>query len=194
MIHYLVLLGVAVNFYGTAVYIRDIIRGQTKPNLVSWVLWAVAPLIASAAAFSSGIRWAVLPTFSVGFGPVLVILTVLLKRNGVWRPTKFDYVCGGSSVIALILWIITKQPYIAIAFSVIGDGLAALPTLKKAWQFPATESGITYVAALFNMLTTIAALQIYNFSELAFPIYNVAINIAISFAIYRRRLFAISNT
>ncbi len=189
-IRYLVIVGAIVNLFGTFIYIRDTLRGQTKPNLVSWVLWAAAPMIASGAAFSAGIRWAVLPTFMAGFVPVLVIIAALIKRKAVWRPTTFDYICGGLSVMALVLWIITKEPNLAIIFSILSDGLAALPTIRKSWLFPATESGITYITGLFNMFTTIAALQFYSFSELAFPIYNLIINIVISFAIYRKRFFS----
>jgi len=188
-IHYLVILGAIVSLFGTYIYIRDTLRGQTKPNLVSWVLWAVAPMIASAAAFSAGIRWAVLPTFMVGFVPILVIIAALIKHKAIWRPTTFDYICGGLSVMALVLWIITKEPNLAIIFSIFSDGLAALPTIRKSWLFPDTESGIVYTTGLFNMLTTIAALQFYTFSELAFPIYIVAVNLVIIFAIYRRRIF-----
>ncbi len=190
MIRYLVIVGAIVDLFGTYIYIRDILHGRTRPNLVSWVLWAVAPMIASAAAFSAGIRWAILPTFMVGFVPVLVIIVALIKRKAVWRPTRFDYICGGLSIMALVLWIITKEPNLAIIFSILSDGLAALPTIRKSWLFPHTESGIAYLAGLFNMLTTIAALQFFTFSELAFPIYNVIINLAICFAIYRKRIFS----
>ncbi len=189
MIQYLVLVGAAVSLFGTSVYIRDILRGHTKPNLVSWVLWAVAPMIAAVAAFSAGVRWAILPTFMVGFGPILVVIIALLKRNAVWQPTRFDYVCGGFSLAALVLWLITSQPAVAITLAIISDGLAALPTLRKSWQFPETESGIGYITPIINMLTTIAALQVYSFSELAFPIYTIVINTAISLAIYRKKIF-----
>lgn len=185
--HYLVLLGALVNMYGAGVYMLDIVRGKTKPNLVSWFLWAAAPLIASAAAFSEGIRWAALPTFMVGFGPVLVIITAVSTRHALWRVERFDCVCGAFSVVALILWFITKQPYLAILFAIFSDGLASLPTLKKAWLFPETESGIAYASALFNMLTTLVALQVFTFSEMAFPIYNIFINAALVGAIYRKR-------
>jgi hypothetical protein len=188
MIHYLVLLGAAINLYGTAFYIHDIFHGQTKPNLISWALWALAPLIASAAAFSVGASWAILPTFMVGFGPLLVVIVALIKKNAIWRPTGFDYFCGALSLAALALWAITKEPGTAVAFAILSDGLAALPTLKKAWLFPETESGVVYTTALFNILTSFAALQVYTFSEIGFPIYNTFINIALSFAVYRRRL------
>ncbi|HEV7514193.1 MAG TPA: hypothetical protein VGO27_21035 [Candidatus Acidoferrum sp.] len=188
MMHYLVLLGAVVSLYGIARYIRDIFRGQTRPNLVTWVLWAMAPLVASAAAISTGARWAVLPTFMVGFGPVLVVISALTTRRAIWRPTKFGYSSGGLSFVAILLWAVTRKPEMAVLLAILSDGLAALPTLIKAWQFPETESGIAYTTALFNILTSFAAIQIYTFSEIGFPIYNTLINIALSLAAYRKVL------
>ncbi len=185
---YLVLLGAAALLYGIALYIRDIFRGETKPNLVTWSLWTAAPLIASIAAFANGVRWAALPTFMVGFGPLLVVIAALVKRNAMWRLSWFDYFCGFFSLAALVLWMLTKDPNIAITLSIISDGLAALPTLKKAWEFPETESGIVYILALFNILTTFLVLREYSFSEIAFPIYNTIVNIALSVSVYRKRL------
>jgi hypothetical protein len=192
MTQYLVLVGAAAILFGTSLYIRDIFRGTTKPNLITWILWAASPLIASAAAFSNGVSWTtVLPTFMVGFGPLLVVIAALIKRNASWQLTKFDYLCGVLSMVALVLWLITKKPEIAIIFAILSDGLAALPTLKKSWQFPETESGIVYAAALFNILTTATALESFNFSEIAFPIYNTLINVALIIAVYRRKLFRV---
>jgi len=186
--HYLVLLGAVVSLYGIARYIRDIFRGQTRPNLVTWVLWAMAPLVASAAAISTGARWAVLPTFMVGFGPVLVVISALTTRRAIWRPTNFGYLSGCLSFVAILLWAVTRKPEMAVFLAILSDGLAALPTLIKAWQFPETESGIAYTTALFNILTSFAAIQIYTFSEIGFPIYNTLINIALSLAAYRKVL------
>ena len=182
---YLVLLGAVVSLYGIARYIRDIFRGQTKPNLVTWVLWAVAPLVAATAAISTGARWAAVPTFMVGFGPLLVVVSSLITRRALWQPTTFGYLCGGLSFVAILLLVITRKPGMAVFFAILSDGLAALPTLIKAWQFPETESGVAYTTALFNILTSFAAIQIYTFSEIGFPIYNAIVNIALSLAAYR---------
>ncbi|MDR3643263.1 MAG: hypothetical protein P4L74_06600 [Candidatus Doudnabacteria bacterium] len=187
MWYFLVILGAAVNFYGCTIYIRDIFRGTTRPNLVTWVLWALAPLIAAGAAFYAGNRWVVLPTFMVGFCPILVIIAAIIKKNAIWQPSNFDYFCGSLSLMALILLLFTKNADLAIVFSIISDLLAGLPTLKKAWLFPDTESGITYIAALFNIFTSFTVLKIYNFSELAFPIYSVFLNFSMSFFIYRKK-------
>jgi hypothetical protein len=65
MLQYIVLLGAVVFMFGIFFYIKATLRGETKPNKVTWLMWAIAPLIASAAAFSDGVRWAVLPVFIV---------------------------------------------------------------------------------------------------------------------------------
>ena len=48
---------------GAAVYLRDTLRGTTQPNRVTWLLWAVAPLLAAAVEFNEGVGLRALPTW-----------------------------------------------------------------------------------------------------------------------------------
>jgi len=187
MFQYLVFLGAAVNLGGAFFYIRNILSGQTKPNKVTWLIWAIAPLIGTAAALAKGVTWAVLPVFMAGFTPLLIFLASFLNKNAYWKLGKFDYACGLFSVLALVAWAITKEPNIAIALAVLSDGLAAVPTLAKAWQHAETESVGVYAALLFNALTSFAAIKMWSFSELAFPIYFVILNSSLTLAVLRRR-------
>jgi len=164
------------------------LQGKTKPNRVTWLLWSIAPLIASVAAFSTGVRWAALPVFMSGFGPLLILLASFINRNSYWKLEKFDYVCGIFSLLALVLWGITKQPIIAIIFSIVSDGFAASPTLIKAWKYPETESGFAFFAGIFNALTSFAAIKVWDFSSLAFPIYLVIANFLILASIYKGKI------
>jgi hypothetical protein len=73
-------LGAIFNLVGSSNYAWNTIKGRTKPNRVSWFLWALAPLIAFAAMLGQGISiTASLMTFMVGFGP-LVVLTRLTQN------------------------------------------------------------------------------------------------------------------
>lgn len=184
---YLVFLGAAVQLFGTASYIKDTLKGKTKPNKITWLLWAIAPLIATAAAISDGVGLAVLPVFISGFGPLLVFLSSFTSKESYWKLEKFDYICGACSILALILWWLTKEPMIAILFSVISDAFAGIPTLIKAWKYPETENPDAYTYSLFNSLTSFAAISVWNFSSLAFPIYLTAANIALSYAVLRKK-------
>lgn len=188
MIQYLVILGALVNFLGSLAYLIKTIKGKTKPNRVSWLLWTVAPMIAAVAAFSNGVRWAVLPVFMSGFTPLMILAASFVNKKSYWKLEKFDYGCGLFSVLALIIWAVTKDPVIAIIFSILSDGFAAIPTVIKAWKFPDTESASIYAVGVFSALTSFAAVKTWTFSEYGFAIYLVISNLSIIFSIYHEKI------
>ena len=188
MLQYLVFLGAGAQLFGAISYARETLRGDNKPNKVTWLMWAVAPIIATAAAISDGVGWAVLPVFMAGFGPLLVFLSSFVNPNAYWKLERFDYICGACSVLALVLWGITREPLVAIVFAIVSDGFAAVPTLIKLWKYPETESVAPFTTGLFSSLTSFAALRTFGFSEIAFPAYLAVINIALIAAFYRKKI------
>ena len=188
MLPYLVFVGAVVGFFfGILPYIKDTLKGKTKPNRVSWLMWSMAPIIGAAAAVADGVGWAALPVFTNGFYPLLVFIASFKNKNSYWKLEKFDYFCGFLSAMALIFWGITKEPLIAIVFAIISDGFAAIPTLTKSWKYPETENASPYAVGVFTTLTSFAAVKTWNFSALAFPIYLIITNAFIAFAILRGR-------
>jgi len=182
-----VFVGAFAQLIGGAAYIKDTLWGETKPNRVTWFLWMLAPYIGTAAAIFDGVSWAVLPVFMAGFVPMCVLFVSFINKNAYWKLGAFDYTCGLVSVLALVLWYITKEPVVAVIFAATADGLAALPTLSKAWSYPETETGAVYAATLFGALTSFLAIQMWAPSEYIFSAYLVFINSAILIAIYRKK-------
>lgn len=189
MWQYLVFLGAGVGLLGTFAYIRDTLKGETKPNRMTWLMWAVSPLIATGATISKGFSLSVLPVFISGFGPLLVFIASFKNRNSYWKLRKLDYVCGFFSALALIFWIVTKEANVAIFFAVLSDGMASLPTLIKAWGYPETETVSAYLGGFFTSLTSFAAIRVWGFSELAFPIYLLIINSLLIFSVLNKNIF-----
>jgi hypothetical protein len=187
MLQYIVFAGAAAQLIGIFFYIKETVRGKTKPNRVTWLMWSVAPLIASVAAFSDGVRWAVLPVFMAGFAPLLVFIASFVNPKSYWKLETFDYICGACSVLALVLWALTKEPLIAIIFSIASDGFAAIPTIIKSWKYPDTESVEAYTTGLFNALTSFFALKTFSIAELAFPIYLALLSLLLITAVYKGR-------
>lgn len=191
MLQYIVILGAAAGFFGTYSYIRDTIKGITQPNRVGWLMWAVAPIIGAIAAWSKGVGWAALPVFMAGFGPLLVVLASWWNPKAYWKSTKFDYLCGLFSILALVMWGITKEPMYAIVFAIISDIFAGIPTLIKGWKYPESETVVAYYTGLFNALTSFFAIKYWVASEIAFPIYLVFMNLSLLFAVTRFRFLRI---
>jgi len=188
MLKYLVIVGAVVQLWGVFWYMKETLRGETKPNKVTWLMWSVAPFIATAAAVSDGVSWAVLPVFMSGFGPFMIFLSSFVNKKSYWKLGYFDYLCGFCSALALIFWGITKEPNIAIGFAIISDGFAAIPTLIKCWKYPETETAAAFSTGLFNSLTSFAAIKTWGFSEYAFPVYLVAINSSLLLSVLKRKI------
>ena len=184
---YIVFLGAALSLVASGGYLVNTIKGKTKPNRVTWLIWAAAPIIGTVAAISDGVTWAILPTFMAGFGPLLVLIVSFFNKKSYWKLGGGDYLCGVLAILSLILWGITKDPNVAILFAILADLLAAIPTLIKAWHHPETETGWAYILYMLNQITGLIAMNRWDFSESAFGIYLLAINICLAAVIYGRR-------
>lgn len=180
MMFWPVIIGSLVNVLGTGKYILDTIRGTTKPNRMTWFMWSVAPIIGTAAALASGVTWATLPVLMAGLMPLCVFLASFINRNSYWQLGAFDYSCGALSVLALVLWYLTKDPTIAIVFAIASDFVAGVPTLMKCWKQPLTETASGFTASGFNNLMSFLVITNWDFANIAFPLYLVLMNTALA--------------
>jgi hypothetical protein len=182
-----ILVGALFNLVGSVTYAVATIKGKTKPNRVTWFLWAVAPLIAFSAQLKEGVGWPVIMTFMVGFGPLIIFLASFVNQKAYWRITKLDIVCGAISVLALIFWLITGKGVIAIIFSIVADLLAGVPTLIKAYQAPETEHHGVFRNGAISAIITLLTIKYWSFARAAFAIYILLICL-ILYALIRFKL------
>ncbi len=182
---YLIIFPSLVGYY---FYFKNMFFGQTRPNLVSWFIWMLAPFLGVFFALKAGAGLSVLPIFIAGFGPFLVLFISLFNKNAYWKITTFDAVCGILSLIALMLYVLTKNLAVSIIFVMLSDGLAAVPTLIKSWKFPETETGILYFSGVVNNIIGLLIIKNWIFSIYSLSIYFIVINVAIVFCIYRKKI------
>jgi len=174
---------------GVFFYIKNIFYGSIKPNLVSWFFWALAPLLGAFFQIKAGAVLSVLPVFIAGFGPLVVFIFCLFKKERYWKITKFDIFCGIFSFFALIFYIFTKNLGISILFAILSDCLAAIPTIKKSWNFPKTESAFIYMIGITTNIIGLFVIKNWVFSIYSFSIYLIIMNTIITFSIYQKRIF-----
>lgn len=187
--HWLVLLSIGVSSIGGIAYLRDMFSGTSKPNLVSWGLWSVAPLIATGAALSAGADiWGTARVFISGFVPLCIFTFGLFVRQSYWKLTWFDVLCGVLSVVALGAWLIANEPVLAILLAIVADLLACVPTLTKAWKNPETETAFTFSMGLLSSLITIPAIPIWTIENIAFQAYLILINLVLFTIVARGKL------
>ena len=168
-----VYVGSAIGALGAAVYLRDTLRGTTKPNRVTWLLWAVAPLLAAAVELDEGVGLRTLPTFMVGFMPLLVFIGSFHNPASVWKIRRIDYACGAMSVVGTVTWLVTRNGILAISAAIAADFMAGVPTLTKSWTHPETETVHTYIGAVVSMLIVLLTIENWTFDVAAFPAFIV---------------------
>lgn len=185
-----VFLGAIVSFIGSYSYFKETVKGRIQPNRVTWVLWSLIPLIAFAAEIKQGVGIQSLTTFIAGFLPLLIFLGSFVNKKAYWKLGRLDITCGILSVLGLILWSLTRVGDIAIIFSILADGLAALPTIIKSYKHPESENYLTYLAGFIAAAITILTIKDWNLSQFGFPLYILIIDailvVAIKFKIKKQ--------
>jgi hypothetical protein len=181
------IVGALINLVGSASYISDTLRGKVKPNRVTWGLWAVSSFIAFAAEVKQGVGIQSIMTFMVGFSPLLIFIASFWNKKAYWKLGKFDLACGSFSVLALVLWYVTKVGNVAIIFSILADLSAGLPTLIKSYKFPETENYIEFATSFTSAILTLLTFNDWSFKNYGFPLYIFAYDL-IAFSLIKFKL------
>ncbi len=185
----IIFLAVLLNLVGQLWYIRSIIRRHAKPNLVSWFMWMLAPLIGVFFQLKADVGLSVLPIFMAGFGSFTVILVALFTKNAIWKINSFDLLCGAISLFALVLYILTHNLELSIIFAILSDTLAFVPTYIKSWKYPESESIAGYSWCIPANIIGLLVIKDWSFAIYSFGLYFVVSNVVEVIILYRKRIF-----
>ena len=187
--HSLVIISTLLMLWGGYSYFRDTLAGRTRPNRVSWFLWALAPLVSLGAAFSADADiWASVRVLVGGVVPAVVFLGSFVNKKSYWRLTRFDWFCGGLSLTALCFWQLTGSPLIAVLLATAANTFASIPTFIKAWNFPETETRLIFINSFLSAVLIIPAIPVWNIANSAFQIGLMLTTGAMLLAVYRKAL------
>jgi hypothetical protein len=183
---FFLILATAITLVSVIPYLRDILKGTTKPNLVSWITWTLLTGIATAAQISAHEYVAAIFTGSATIETTAVVVFGL--RHGFVKYSRFDVVCQLAAIVGIILWQIYNSPALAVIASVTIDFIGALPTIRHSWLKPHEETWSAFALAALGAVFGILALSTYNWVSLPYAVYIVGANLLIvSIIILRTR-------
>lgn len=166
-----IIFGALISFCGGLSYLIDTIKGKTKPNRVTWFLWALAPMIAFTAQLEKGVKLTSLMTFMAGFNPLLIVVASFLNKKSYWKLNKMDYFYGSISVFAIIIWQLTGEGNLAIFFAILSDGFASIPTVIKSYRQPETENSTAFLLSMISAGITLLTIKTWAFAYWGYPVY-----------------------
>jgi hypothetical protein len=158
-------------------YLISTLRGRAKPNIVSWSLWSLTALIAFVAQICKGGGSEALVSLAIAFGPLVVIVTAVLKGTQSLKLTRLDLCCLSLAIAGITLWMTTKNPLLALLMSVMADLIASTPTVVKSYVKPHTESAASYSLSIISMIVTLLTIRQWKVMTWAFPSYILLINL-----------------
>jgi len=168
----------AIFFLAVIPYVVDILKGNTKPNRSAYAIWSVVNIVLVLSYIESGasttIWYGVCAAMSA-----LLILGLSIKR-GMGGFSKLDISCFFIAMMAVVLWVWTKNPAVALYSSVLAYGLGHLPVLKKAYLAPKTENALSWALNWVASVLNIFALTSFSMSGAFFPIVATVLDTAIA--------------
>lgn len=192
-----VFLAAFLSLVGGYGYIRDTLRGVTSPNRVTWGLWGLEGVLGFAVEIQQHVGLASLMTLMLGFVPCVVVAVSFWNPHSVWRIGKFDLFCGFVSVAGLVFWGFVNQPTVALISFVAADQIAALPTLRKSWIAPQTESPRVFLMGVLNCAITLMTLRHLTTAGVLFPgcilVTDLVIAVLVVTRVGQRRAMATSS-
>ncbi|HEY7932005.1 MAG TPA: hypothetical protein VIC81_07095 [Acidimicrobiales bacterium] len=164
-----VYLAAALAALGAFGYVVDTLRGSTRPNRVTWSLWGVEGILAAVNEVQQHVGLAALMTLMLGLVPIVVVVASFRNPHGVWSIGPFDVACGVVSLLGLVAWFFVHQATLALLTFVAADQIAALPTLRKSWVAPESESPRVFALGALNCLITLLTLRAFTSAGVLFP-------------------------
>jgi hypothetical protein len=184
-----VILGLAAGLIGvldTIPYVRDTLRGSTRPHRGTWLIWGVLAVVVSLSQYADGASWSlVMAGVQAVLTSLVFVLSVRRGEGGVSRADITMIAIAGAGVTG---WIVADEPIVATACVVAADLIGAGLMVPKTYRDPDSETLITFAFASLGGALAAGAVGAIDVSLLLYPVYYCVINGAIALLIWERRL------
>lgn len=174
-------------------YIKDILAGKTKPHIFSWLVWTVLTFVVLIVQLGDNAgpgAWSTAVTGLICLGILLLAL-----RQGSHFITRTDIGMLIAAGVTLVLWITTKNPTLSALLITMVDAAGFIPTMRKSWHLPHSETLATYVLTLTKHVISLFAMRNVSLITSLYPGYLVVANLVmVLILLIRRRAVKVPNT
>lgn len=179
------LLAGVVGVADTIPYVRDTLRGATRPHRGTWLIWGVLAVVVCLSQYADGASWSLV---MVAVQAVLTgVIFALSIRRGTGGLSAPELVMIAIAAAGLIGWVIADEPLVATACVIVADVIGAAMMVPKTYRAPESETLVTFAFASLGGALAAGAVGAWNVSLLVYPAYYCLVNGAIALLIYQRR-------
>jgi hypothetical protein len=166
-------------------YVRDVLRGATRPHRGTWLIWSGLAIVVVLSQWADG---ATLSLIMPATGAVLTgVVFALAIRRGVGGVSTPERVMVGIAVAGVLGWLLADEPVVATACVVVADLVGAAIMVPKTWRDPHSETFATYALGSLSGALAAGAVGALDVSLLLYPVYYCLANGALAMLIVQRR-------
>lgn len=174
---------------GNVPYVIDIFKGRVQPHAYTWFVWTIVSGVVFFGQLAKGAGIGALPTAVAEIFTLIIFLLSL--KYGFKRITKTDTFFLALALGGIVPWILTSDPTVSVIVAVSIDVIAFIPTLRKTWVEPKTETPILYATNVVRHVLALFSMQAYNIATTLHSIAMIMTNSLMTLFLitreYRRR-------
>lgn len=155
-------------------YSIETIYSDKKPNQASWLIWSLSNLTILTSYHAVGARSTIWLLLATTFGTFFITFLSLRYSQNKW--SKFDKMCFGFTIFTILLWVITKNPFLVLILNLLINFVGFLPTIYKMYLKLGKESTLAWGFFFFSGIANILAIEKWTIDIALFPVYFLIIN------------------
>ena len=178
-------LAALVGVADTLPYVRDTLRGTTRPHRGTWLIWAVLAIVVCLSQRADGASWSLLMAVAQAVLTSLIFLLAIGRgEGGVTAADRVMVAIAGAGVIG---WMIAGEPIVATACVIAADLIGAALMVPKTHRDPDSETLVTFALAGLSGALAAGAVGTLDVSLLLYPMYFLLVNGSMAIFIHHRR-------
>jgi hypothetical protein len=167
-------------FIGFIPYLRDVLRGKTRPERASWLIWGILGSIAFASQYAEGASWSLLlPGIDTALGIIIFFLSIPYGTGGLAKRDIISLIIAG---IGLLFWYFTDQPLLALLITIGIDMSGSWLTIVKTYEQPDSETAFAWVMSSLAGVPAALSVGSWSLPLLIYPLYIIVANGAVPVA------------
>lgn len=170
---------------GNIPYLIDVYKKRVEPHAYTWFIWSIVSCVIFFGQVVKGAGVGAIPTAISEIFTIVIFFFSL--NNGFKNITKIDHIFLVSALLGLIPWFLTKDPTISVIIVVFIDLVAFMPTLRKTYKYPKTETPVLYSMNVLRHGLALFSLQAYNIATMLHSFSMIITNTMMTVFIVRKR-------
>ena len=180
-----IIVSLIIGILGSFVYLKDIISLKTKPHIYTWVIWVMTQGTAVTGIWYGGGSWGALNlTIGVFINACVALFSL---KYGTKNITLSDTIIFIAALGAILVWWQLDKPVLSIFMVAAIDVVGYIPSYRKSYLEPWSETLIAWAAFTIAHIFAIFALSEYNLLTMSYLVSIIFANILLFLICYIRR-------